>query len=198
MDKEFNDLRYVLCPTTVDLDRLHSIVHNLVVQDDINDTAQKNCNDRNDEIGTCSVTPEALHFIRNMIQTSIVAHTVGSIDVYKTWNERQYEEIYVASISGRADNVPVEDQYKQELHFFDQYVFPLVRRLVNTTLITEEDVTNNPSTTTATTTSISSYDYLLSNVERNRSYWCEHGLAQLKTWNEQWETKYIDAVQRSS
>jgi hypothetical protein len=50
-------------------------------------------------------------------------------NVYKRWNEKLFQEMYVAYQLGRSPKSPVDGWYKGELWFFDNYVIPLAKKL---------------------------------------------------------------------
>jgi hypothetical protein len=50
-------------------------------------------------------------------------------NVYKRWNEKLFQEMYVAYKMGRSPNDPSVGWYKGELWFFDNYVIPLAKKL---------------------------------------------------------------------
>lgn len=67
--------------------------------------------------------------IEHIIQASDVAHTMQDWEVYKKWNEKLFQEMYVAWKAGRLKNDPSIGWYKGEIWFFDNYVIPLGHKL---------------------------------------------------------------------
>jgi hypothetical protein len=67
--------------------------------------------------------------IEHIIQASDVSHTMQHWYVYKKWNERLFQEIYLNYVCGRADKDPSLGWYNGELWFFDNYVIPLAKKL---------------------------------------------------------------------
>ena len=67
--------------------------------------------------------------IEHVLQASDVAHTMQHWHVYTKWNEKLYEEMYLAYKNGRAEKDPSEGWYGGELWFFDNYVIPLAKKL---------------------------------------------------------------------
>jgi class 3 adenylate cyclase len=67
--------------------------------------------------------------IEHIIQASDVAHTMQHWHVYTKWNEKLFQEMYVAWQNGRAPNDPSTGWYKGELWFFDNYIVPLGQKL---------------------------------------------------------------------
>eukprot|EP00934_Nitzschia_sp_Nitz4_P008072 Nitzschia sp. Nitz4//scaffold74_size92883//42717//46457//NITZ4_004825-RA/size92883-augustus-gene-0.12-mRNA-1//-1//CDS//3329557601//8062//frame0 len=76
-----------------------------------------------------STNRKATIVIEHIIQASDVAHTMQHWNIYKKWNERLFQEMYVAFKKGRAPKNPAEGWYKGELWFFDNYVIPLAKKL---------------------------------------------------------------------
>ena len=60
--------------------------------------------------------------IEHIIQASDVSHTMQHWHVYRKWNERLFQEVYMAYREGRSDKDPSEGWFKGELGFFDHYV----------------------------------------------------------------------------
>ncbi|CAB9511086.1 Receptor-type guanylate cyclase gcy [Seminavis robusta] len=67
--------------------------------------------------------------IEHIIQASDVAHTMQHWQVYLKWNEKLFNEMYVAWKMGRAAKDPTDSWYKGEIWFFDNYVIPLTQKL---------------------------------------------------------------------
>jgi class 3 adenylate cyclase len=64
-----------------------------------------------------------------IIQASDVAHTMQHWHIYKKWNQRLFDERYVAFVNGKDNEDPSTTWYKGELWFFDNYVIPLAGNL---------------------------------------------------------------------
>jgi hypothetical protein len=64
-----------------------------------------------------------------IIQASDVAHTMQHWHVYNRWNERLFEERYLAYLEGREEKDPSLGWYNGEIWFFDNYIIPLARKL---------------------------------------------------------------------
>ncbi|MGK3760746.1 MAG: hypothetical protein ACI8RD_013064 [Bacillariaceae sp.] len=67
--------------------------------------------------------------IEHLIQLSDVAHTMQHWHIYRRWNERLFEESYVAYAECRSDNNPADNWYKGEIGFFDFYIIPLAQKI---------------------------------------------------------------------
>jgi len=76
-----------------------------------------------------STNRKATIVIEHIIQASDVAHTMQHWNVYKRWNEKLFQEMYLAYRMGRSPKDPSEGWYKGELWFFDNYVIPLAKKL---------------------------------------------------------------------
>jgi hypothetical protein len=76
-----------------------------------------------------STNRKATIVIEHIIQASDVAHCMQHWSVYKRWNERLFQEMYLAYKMGRSNKDPSEGWYKGELWFFDNYVLPLAKKL---------------------------------------------------------------------
>jgi len=67
--------------------------------------------------------------IEHLIQLSDVAHTMQHWHIYRRWNERLFEESYVAYAECRADKNPADNWYLGELGFYDFYIIPLATKI---------------------------------------------------------------------
>lgn len=76
-----------------------------------------------------STNRRATIVIEHIIQASDVAHTMQHWNVYKRWNEKLFQEMYVAYKLGRSPKDPSLGWYNGELWFFDNYVIPLAKKL---------------------------------------------------------------------
>ncbi len=76
-----------------------------------------------------STNRKATIVIEHLIQASDVAHTMQHWNVYKRWNEKLFQEMYLAYKMGRSPRDPSEGWYKGELWFFDNYIIPLAKKL---------------------------------------------------------------------
>jgi len=67
--------------------------------------------------------------VEHLMQASDIAHTMQHWHVYHKWNEKLFDELYVAYHHGRAENDPSEFWYEAELSFFNFVVVPLATKL---------------------------------------------------------------------
>jgi len=76
-----------------------------------------------------TVNRKATIVIEHLIQASDVAHTMQHWHIYQKWNERLFEEMYLAFKAGRASKNPALNWYEGELGFYDHYIIPLAKKL---------------------------------------------------------------------
>ncbi|KAL7569354.1 hypothetical protein ACA910_010443 [Epithemia clementina (nom. ined.)] len=140
MKDQFEDLRMVICNTKSEMARFRQLVANAVMATDIMDKDLKSLrNQRWDkafsegsrlgESQIVNTNRKATIVIEHMIQASDVAHTMQHWHIFRKWNERLFEEMYLAYKQGRAEKNPGEFWYQGELGFFDFYVIPLAKKL---------------------------------------------------------------------
>ena len=135
MESRFKDLLNTLCATPEELRRFRQLVVNSVLATDIMDKDLKELrNNRWDKAfkeagkegpkksGAASVhdavNRKATIVIEHLIQASDVAHTMQHWHVYRKWNARLFEELYVAYRSGRMASSPESFWAKGEIGFF--------------------------------------------------------------------------------
>jgi len=141
LEPQFSELRSAVCPTDNELNRLRQLVVNTVLATDILDKDLKQLrnqrwdkafsSDRKDAIETNQdkINRKATIVLEHLIQASDVCHTMQHWHVYRKWNERLFEEMYVAYKIGRANADPSTFWYEGELGFFDHYIIPLSKKL---------------------------------------------------------------------
>ena len=76
-----------------------------------------------------SVNRKATIVIEHIIQASDVSHTMQHWHVYTKWNEKLFQEQYLAYLDGRQVKDPTDGWYGGELWFYDNYVIPLAKKL---------------------------------------------------------------------
>ncbi len=137
MDERFDALRDVICHTPAELARFRQLVVNSVMATDIMDRDLKALRDtrwqkafQKGGIQTReNINRKATIVIEHLIQASDIAHTMQHWHVYCKWNERLFEEMYLAYKRGRSEKDPSEFWYQAEIGFFDFYVIPLAKKL---------------------------------------------------------------------
>ena len=136
---EYEDLRRAICETDAECQRFRQLVVNAVMATDIMDKELKNLRNGRwekafdkstiEEADKDHVNRKATIVIEHLIQASDVAHTMQHWHVYRKWNEKLFEEMYLAYRSGRSEKDPTDFWYKGELGFFDFYIIPLAKKL---------------------------------------------------------------------
>lgn len=141
LEPKFDLLRDTICPTHKDLNRLRQLVVNTVLATDIMDKDLKQLRNQrwekafssdtmdNFESNQDKVNRKATIVLEHLIQASDVCHTMQHWHVYRKWNERLFEEMYLAYKTGRSNADPSTFWYKGELGFFDFYIIPLSKKL---------------------------------------------------------------------
>jgi 3'5'-cyclic nucleotide phosphodiesterase len=79
--------------------------------------------------GQSEINRKATIVIEHLIQASDVAHTMQHWHIYRRWNDKFFQECYLAYKDGRAENNPADSWYQGELGFFDFYIIPLAKKL---------------------------------------------------------------------
>eukprot|EP00522_Entomoneis_paludosa_P005423 CAMPEP_0172473434 /NCGR_PEP_ID=MMETSP1065-20121228/68853_1 /TAXON_ID=265537 /ORGANISM="Amphiprora paludosa, Strain CCMP125" /LENGTH=1226 /DNA_ID=CAMNT_0013231609 /DNA_START=188 /DNA_END=3868 /DNA_ORIENTATION=+ len=141
MRPEFGELRSCIFSDITELRRFRALLINSVIATDIFDkeqgTMRKNRwakafaedikpdhrRDQKDQNRKATIV------IEHLIQASDVAHTMQHWHVYQKWNERLFQEMYEAYLTGRSDKDPSAGWYKGELWFYDNYIIPLAKKL---------------------------------------------------------------------
>jgi len=139
LDDSYSELRASIYSTDSELKRFRQLVVNTVMATDIMDKDLKALrNARWDKAFKDSnsvenardvVNRKATIVIEHIIQASDVAHTMQHWHIYRKWNERLFQELYLAYQTGRSETDPSEFWYKGEIGFFDFYIIPLAKKL---------------------------------------------------------------------
>jgi hypothetical protein len=147
--------------------RFRQLIVNSVMATDIMDKDLKNLRNRRwekafsedspSENSATAVHRKATIVIEHLIQASDVAHTMQHWHVYRKWNERLFQEMYLAYKNGRAEKNPAEFWYAGEIGFFDFYIIPLAKKLKECGVF-----------------GVSSDEYL-NYAQQNRREWAEKG-----------------------
>ena len=135
----FSELRKAICGTESEMRHFRQLVINSVMATDIMDPDLKKLRNSRWDVafkhGSQNDTPrdkinrKATIVIEHIIQASDVSHTMQHWHIYRKWNERFFEEMYLAFVNGRAEKDPSEFWYKGEIGFFDFYIIPLAKKL---------------------------------------------------------------------
>jgi class 3 adenylate cyclase len=118
------------------------------------------------------VNRKATIVIEHLIQASDVAHTMQHWHIYTKWNERLFEEMYVAYHNGRSDKNPADNWYQGEIGFYDFYIIPLAMKLRSCGVF-----------------GVSSDEYL-SYAQQNRREWELKGKDYVAKMHEKYQQKY--------
>ena len=140
MEPRYKDLRACIYATDEERKRFRQLVINAVMATDILDkelqTVRKNRWDKafkekvNLELGTSyDRNRKATSVIEHIIQASDVAHTMQHWHIFRKWNEKLFEEMYLAFKQGRTDSDPSVGWYESQIGFFDHYIIPLAQKL---------------------------------------------------------------------
>jgi hypothetical protein len=87
--------------------------------------------------GTCSSRDDAFHCmsytrlsstLEQILQAADVGHTMQSWSVFIKWNEKLYNELWMANIQGRGPACHGQ-WFAGQISFIDNYIFPLAQRL---------------------------------------------------------------------
>jgi 3'5'-cyclic nucleotide phosphodiesterase len=137
MSDEYGALRSVICETNNELLRLRQLLTCcvLVTGSDLTRMCQTKWEDpflaghgkQKDAFDTLKDTDA----VELLAQVANVAHTTKHWNVYLKWNERLFLEIYRAYLRGRADKTFITDWSEVELRYFDDYVIPLLEKLIS-------------------------------------------------------------------
>lgn len=138
----FSDLRKAIFGTEAELIRFRELVVNGVMATDISDKDLKALRNgrwakafdesepqHSKKLTRVAINRKATIVIEHLIQASDVAHTMQHWHVYRKWNQRLFEEMYVAYQEGRLQQDPQTFWYKGEIGFFDFYIIPLAKKL---------------------------------------------------------------------
>jgi hypothetical protein len=181
MEDSYKELRAALYDTQEEFNRFRQLCINCVIATDVFDKdLQSLREDRWNKVfsgESSSLTDkEAWHCkatitVEYIIQASDVAHTMQHWHVYQSWNKRLAMEMYAAYKAGRADKNPLDDWFKGELWFFDNYVIPLAKKLRECEVFGVD------------------CDQLLDFATQNRMEWKHKGVDIVKSWKEELESK---------
>lgn len=116
--------------------------------------------------------------IEHLIQLSDVSHTMQHWHIYRRWNERLFEESYVAYADCRSDNNPSQNWYQGELGFYDFYIIPLAKKIKQCQVF-----------------GVSSDEYL-SYALQNRAEWEERGKELVEEMTKKMEATHHAGISR--
>ena len=184
MDEGYQELRLAIYQTRAEYKRFRQLVVNSVMATDIMDkdlgAARKARWNKAFAEGAASMNEDsqtttnrkATIVIEHLIQASDVAHTMQHWHIYTKWNERLFEEMYIAYREGRAEKNPADNWYQGEIGFYDFYIIPLAMKLKSCGVF-----------------GVSSDEYL-SYAQQNRHEWELKGKEFLAAMVDKYERKY--------
>lgn len=140
MQDDFANLRNCIYRNNEEYHRFRQIVVNNVLATDIFDPElgalrQRRWNaafqetDPTIKDSQVDINRKATIVIEYILQASDVSHTMQHWHVYTKWNERLFQEMYLAYKNGRSEKDPSTGWYKGEIWFFDNYILPLAKKL---------------------------------------------------------------------
>jgi len=138
MDDRFSNFRGAIYSTASELKRFRGLVVNSLMATDIADKELKALRNARWETAFAEHPPEQSQYdnrdrkativIEHIIQASDVSHLMQHWHIYRKWNERLFNELYLAHKAGRGGD-PSEFWAKGEIGFFDFYIIPLAKKL---------------------------------------------------------------------
>jgi hypothetical protein len=136
MEERFVDLRRCIFQTEEDRQRFRQLVVNAVIATDIADKDLQTWRQKRwdkafheQQSDGSTLDRKATLLFEYILQASDVAPTMQHWHVYQKWNQRLFEERYIAFVLGNEEEDPSTTWYQGELSFFDNYVIPLARNL---------------------------------------------------------------------
>ena len=140
MEPKYDALRACIYTTDDEQKRFRQLVVNAVMATDIMDKElqavrrrrwEKAFNEKEtSELGSSfDRNRKATSVIEHIIQASDVAHTMQHWHIFRRWNEKLFDEMYIAYRQGRTDSDPSVGWYESQIGFFDYYIIPLARKL---------------------------------------------------------------------
>lgn len=165
MEPCYRELREALFMSPEEVSRFRRLVVIFVLATDIADKELANlrkdraqqaleCVQRTDDI----VSRRATYVMETFMQAADVSHTMQPFPIFKKWNHMLYREMYAAYENGRAEKDPTESWFRGDIGFFDFYIIPLAKKLVDCGVLDQ-----------------SKAESLLNNAIANRVEWEKHG-----------------------
>lgn len=136
---KFEALRKCLFTSETEMKRFRQVLVNVVLATDIFDKElndlRKNRWQKAFSSSNTGLTEKesndlrATIVIEHIIQASDVSHTMQHWHIYRKWNKRLFQELYLAYRQGRMAKDPSKFWYNGEIGFFDNYIIPLAKKL---------------------------------------------------------------------
>lgn len=139
MEPKYDVIRACIYTNEEERTRFRQLVVNAVMATDIMDRElqlvrknrwEKAFNEEDDvSLTNFDKSRKATSVIEHIIQASDVAHTMQHWHIFRRWNERLFDEMYIAHKQGRTEKDPADGWYQSQIGFFDFYIIPLAKKL---------------------------------------------------------------------
>lgn len=86
------------------------------------------CDDEGDDNDARTALQQSV-LMETMLNVADVAHSMQSWELFLFWNRSLFEELHVAFKMGRSEIDPSSDWYKNQLGFYELYIFPLAEKM---------------------------------------------------------------------
>ena len=149
MKTEFEDLRSAVYSDTSEMMRFRQVLVNSVLATDIFDDKMRKHRENNWNNAFVEKVKSKRHnsidtdmkrnlqttsIIECIIQLAVFGYRGQSFREYMKWNERLFEEAMKSFHNGSAEESPALHWYKSELHSFDNFLLPLLSRIVDSSI----------------------------------------------------------------
>lgn len=133
LQEDYEDLRTVLCPTSVSLTNFEKNVLACVTSTDVLNSSLSASRKSRWEVSNFDASSRSTSagVLEDLMLAAYLSHFFQSTHIFLEWNLDGFSEMYVAFLSGRSDKDPIRDWYQQTLILFDNVVLPLSRQLEN-------------------------------------------------------------------
>jgi 3'5'-cyclic nucleotide phosphodiesterase len=204
MDQDFEQLRSCIYTNKFELRRFRQLLVNAVVATDIEDAQFKLnrkirwdkafCDGSTDELrrsshrGDSKIDRKATLVYESIIQAADIAHTMQHWQVYAKFNERLFEEQYVAFLNAHEERDPAEHWYQSQISFFDDHVLPLAEQLKTCGVF---DGASSPNSSSGSSGGGGGGgDEYIGWAQQNRQEWETHGPTLVKQMHDACVAKY--------
>lgn len=187
-EDQYAELRGCIYRNEEELQRFRQLLVNAVIATDIADKSLKSLREgrwdaafackSNDDLSVAAgfnaedSDRRATVIYEYIIQAADISHTMQHWNTYMKFNQRLFEERYLAWINGHAPKEPSAGWFGGELWFFDNYIIPLAKKLNKCGVFG------------------ASYDEFLTYALENRREWEEKGKEIVPGFLKQCQEKY--------
>jgi hypothetical protein len=189
MSAEYVDLRRTIYTSEAEFKSFRQLIVNSVLASDIVDKdLQAQRKSRWSDVfseGTPFGTRDDLSnhratlILEHIIQAADVVHNMQHWQIFQKWNARLFEEALLAYREGRGDYDPSEFWYDAQIGFFDNDVFPIVKKLKESGVFG------------------ASGDEYLEYASRNRREWVSRGKLIVAELSESLQAELSESLQAS-